>query len=208
MVKNQQTSSEGIRYGDISETHVEMRDWKISGNNVDEFYLEAEDGTYGHELLTIKWPWQNVRIGKYCSISEGITLILGGEHKVSNISTYPFYQFADTWGDDCPVSLFTNGDELVIGNDCWIGHGATILSGVHIGDGSVIGAKSVITKHTLPYSITVGNNRHIGFRFSKKQIARLLVLRWWDWPKEKIKRYIPLLNSNEIDKFLREAENE
>ena len=46
---------------------------------------------------------------------------------------------------------------VVIGNDVWIGARVTILPGVHIGDGSVIGAGSVVTKDVEAYSIVAGN---------------------------------------------------
>jgi len=43
-----------------------------------------------------------------------------------------------------------------IGNDVWVGYGSTILSGVNIGDGSIIAAGSVVTKDVEPYSIYGG----------------------------------------------------
>lgn len=48
-------------------------------------------------------------------------------------------------------------EPVVIGNDVWIGSRVIILSGVHIGDGSVIGAGSIVTKDVEPYSIVAGN---------------------------------------------------
>lgn len=46
---------------------------------------------------------------------------------------------------------------VVIGNDVWIGARVIILPGVHIGDGCIIGAGSVVTKDVEPYSIVAGN---------------------------------------------------
>lgn len=46
---------------------------------------------------------------------------------------------------------------IVIDDDVWIGSRVIILSGVHIGKGSVIGAGSVVTKDVAPYSIVGGN---------------------------------------------------
>lgn len=46
---------------------------------------------------------------------------------------------------------------IVIGNDVWIGSRVIILPGVHVGDGSVIGAGSVVTKDVEPYSVVAGN---------------------------------------------------
>ncbi len=47
--------------------------------------------------------------------------------------------------------------ETIIGNDVWIGYGSTILQGVKISDGAIIGAGSVVTKDVEAYSIYAGN---------------------------------------------------
>lgn len=45
----------------------------------------------------------------------------------------------------------------MIGNDVWIGQNATILPGVHIGDGAIIGANAIVGSDVAPYSVVVGN---------------------------------------------------
>ncbi|MBF0595724.1 MAG: acyltransferase [Candidatus Omnitrophica bacterium] len=47
--------------------------------------------------------------------------------------------------------------EITIGRDCLLGAGVTVLGGVHIGDGAVIGAGSVVTKDVPSYQIWAGN---------------------------------------------------
>ena len=49
------------------------------------------------------------------------------------------------------------GSEIIVGNDAWIGGGAILLPGVKIGEGSVVGAGSVVTKDVAPYTIVAGN---------------------------------------------------
>ena len=76
-----------------------------------------------------------------------------------------------------------------VGNACWIGDNVTILSGVAIGDGAVVGACSVVTRDVPPFSIAVGNPaRVIKTRFSTEVIEALREIRWWDWSDARIAR--------------------
>lgn len=70
---------------------------------------------------------------------------------------------------------------VMIGNDVWMGHNVNIMGGVHVGDGAVIGAGSVVTKDVPPYAIAVGVPATIKrFRFSEKIVERLLQSKWWE----------------------------
>lgn len=63
---------------------------------------------------------------------------------------------------------------VTVGDDVWIGFGAIILSGVTIGEGSVIAAGSVITKDVEPYTIVGGNPaRKICDRFKSAEDEHL-----------------------------------
>ena len=65
-------------------------------------------------------------------------------------------------------------------------------SGTTIADGAVVGAGSVVTKDIGPYEIWAGNPaRFIRKRFDEETIAKLLEIRWWDWPDEKIEKSSP-----------------
>lgn len=84
------------------------------------------------------------------------------------------------------MSLEQPGDTTV-GNDVWIGREATIMPGVTIGDGAVVGAHSVVTKDVEPYAVVAGNPaRHLRVRFDPDDVDRLLAVRWWDWPVEDV----------------------
>jgi acetyltransferase-like isoleucine patch superfamily enzyme len=140
-------------------------------------------------------------IGKYCSIAEGVTILLGGNHRTDWVTTYPFNAmfgaFSSIGGH--PQS---RGD-VKIGNDVWIGLDALILSGVTIHDGAVVGARSVVTHDVEPYTVVAGNPaRECRKRFSDKQIAELVAIRWWDMPFEELTVSVPLLLSNRIDEFI------
>jgi virginiamycin A acetyltransferase len=90
--------------------------------------------------------------------------------------------------------------DTVIGNDVWIGQNSTILPGVKIGDGAIIGAESVVGSDVNPYSITAGNPaKFIRKRFDDELIELMLKLKWWDLPIEEINELIPLLHNNNLE---------
>ena len=92
--------------------------------------------------------------------------------------------------------------DTVVGNDVWIGQNVTILPGVHIGDGAIIGANSVVSKDVLPYHIVGGNPiKVIRKRFDDDTIEFLLNLKWWDWSAEKIFENLEILCSGDISKI-------
>jgi len=163
-------------------------------------------GKYSYGNPTVVWETNNskLRVGNFCSISEGVKIFLGGNHRIEWVSTYPFGHihqnvFNSFNGNGHPS---TKGDVL-IGNDVWIGSNVTIMSGVKIGDGAVIAANSHIIKDIKPYSL-VGRNpgKHIKYRFTEKQIEALLKIEWWYWDDDKINKYVPLLCNNNIDNFI------
>ena len=93
----------------------------------------------------------------------------------------------------------------VVGNDVWIGQNVTILPGVSIGDGAIIGAESVVAGDVAPYTIVAGNPaRLVRRRFDHKTQALLEQLRWWDRPPEEIEGLIPLLSCGDLERVHRE----
>ncbi|MER9962673.1 hypothetical protein NKJ72_17180 [Mesorhizobium sp. M0045] len=64
-------------------------------------------------------------------------------------------------------------DTIQIEDDVWIGFGATLLSGIRIGRGAVVGAAAVVTKDVPSYAIMVGNPaKKVGSRFTSEEIVR------------------------------------
>lgn len=61
------------------------------------------------------------------------------------------------WGQGHKSWSGVNISPVVIGRRSWIGFGATILKGVTVGEGAVIGAKAVVTRDVPPYCVVVGN---------------------------------------------------
>lgn len=159
-------------------------------------------GTYSSDLKIYSWnEGAKFYIGSYCSIADGVQIYLGGEHNVDWVTTYPFNVLWKS-GKHYLGHPKTKGD-VKIGNDVWIGKEAIILSGVTIGDGAVIGARSLVSKDVAPYAIVGGNpSREIRKRFDGQTIQALLKIRWWEWEPNRIERALPLLLNNNIDKFI------
>ena len=157
--------------------------------------------TYGEPEVS-QWDEDAIlKIGKFCSIAANVNILMGGDHPIDWVTTYPFNIIFDEFNyiSGSPIS---KGD-VIIGNDVWIGKGALILSGVAIGDGAIIGAHSVVTKNVEPYAIVAGNPAsQIRKRFSDSIIEELLSIRWWDWNLEKINENIPLMLSPDIQVFI------
>jgi acetyltransferase-like isoleucine patch superfamily enzyme len=109
-------------------------------------------------------------IGSYCSISPGVHFLLGGEHQIESISTFPFK--VECFGYDYEAG--SKGD-IVIADDVWIGTNAIICSGVKIGQGAIVAAGAVVTKDVPPYAIVGGNPaKIIKYRFPEESRDRLL----------------------------------
>lgn len=137
-------------------------------------------------------------IGKFCMIASGVKFIMNGaNHLTEAVSTYPFAIFGNGWEGAMDGKSYPYKADTVIGNDVWIGHNATIMAGIEIGDGAIIATNSTVTKDVAPYSIVGGNPaREIRKRFEEKEIEHLLKLRWWDWDIEKITENVQLLTGN------------
>lgn len=144
-------------------------------------------------------------IGKFCSIACGAKFIFtSANHTLRSLSTYPFPIFFEEWGLDKEqvASAWDNKGDTIIGNDVWIGYEAVVLSGVHIGDGAIIGTRAVVTKDVPPYTVVGGiPAREIRKRFDEETIKQLQKIRWWDWPFDKIQEFLPYIMNGEIDKL-------
>lgn len=101
------------------------------------------------------------------------------------------------------MQVVSKGD-TVVGNDVWIGNCATIMQGVKIGDGAIIGTNSLVTKDVPAYTIVCGNPaKEIRKRFDEETIRLLLAVKWWDWDVQKITDNLEAITSGKIDELKR-----
>ncbi len=124
---------------------------------------------------------ENVYIGKYCTlnadiecaddvlIANNVGLIGRYDHDFSIVGK----SIKDSpWIGDKDYDFKGKGQKIIIEQDCWIGFGAIIVTGVKVGRGSIVAAGSVVLKDVEPYSIVAGNPaKVVSRRFSDAQIA-------------------------------------
>jgi chloramphenicol O-acetyltransferase type B len=159
--------------------------------------------TYGLPVLHTFGPNDgSVAIGSYVSIADQVHIFLGGNHPTDWVSTFPFRLRLGLEGQYADGMPSSHGD-VVIEPDVWIGHGATILSGVRVGAGAIVAAGAVVSRDVPPYAIVGGiPSRVLRYRFEPRIIENLLEMQWWDWPEEEILAAVPLLSSPDIGDFL------
>ena len=134
------------------------------------------------------WILGKVRIGRYSTI--GTSSILARNHD-KNYAGVQLLLYRKILAAELP--LIDKGG-IDIGSDVGIAHGAIILPGVRVGDGAVVATGAVVYRDVPPYSIAAGNPaRHAPYRFSPDKIEKLLKLKWWDWPVDKMRRNINLV---------------
>jgi virginiamycin A acetyltransferase len=146
----------------------------------------------------------DITTGSYTSIAYDVLFLCGSATShacVANPSAVSTFCFAEVF----PGCGFPNGGTpgpIRIGSDCWICTEATILGGVTIGDGSIVGAKAVVTKDVPPFSVVVGNPaRIVKYRFDTATIAALLRIKWWDWPEAKVVENLKLMS--DVQEFIK-----
>lgn len=123
---------------------------------LEDTYIHIDEETFIAPDVCIAGPG-DIKIGKNCMIAAHSGIYANN------------HNFAD------PMQLIKNQGitrkGIVIEDDCWLGHGVTVLDGVTIGRGSVIGAGAVVNKDIPPFSVAVG----IPARVIKSRIAKGLV---------------------------------
>lgn len=151
---------------------------------------------YRTTLGTNNYFGGKVNIGNYCQIGRDVAFH-PTNHPISYATTYVNSQL---FGGE--LKNLKSERPIKIGNDVWIGHGVIVLAGVEVGNGAILAAGSVVTKHVEPYTIVAGNPaKPLRKRFSEIIIAELLELKWWNLPEYQILKLKPLFfqNLEEVD---------
>ena len=179
--------------------------------------IEVGDFTYYHDpdrpeafedrnvLYHFDFIGDRLRIGRFCALATGVRFIMNGaNHAMGGFSTYPFNIFGGGWEDGFDLASVTDGlrGDTVVGNDVWIGREATVMPGITIGDGAIVGAKAVVAAPVPPYAVVAGNPaRIVRYRFCDDTIETLLDIAWWHWTPEKIARNLDAIRGADLDRL-------
>lgn len=141
----------------------------------------------------------HTNIGNFTAIGRNCNIGLG-QHPTNLLSTRNLFYKKEKIRPQWAMPIHYNECKTInIGNDVWIGLNSIIMDGVSIGDGSVIGAGSIVTKNVPSYAIVAGTPaKIIKYRFNKDIIDHLDNLKWWDFDDEKIMRNLWIFNKQDI----------
>ena len=158
--------------------------------------------TYGELNVNSSNNISKLYIGNFCSIASEVLFLLNSEHPLNHISTYPFKVKVLSESSES----LSKGD-IVVDDDVWIGCNSTIMSGVHIGQGAVIAAGSVVTKDVPPYAIVGGvPAKLIKYRFSNDIINYLMRMDYSSLSEDLVMRNIDKLYLGIENLSLKEVE--
>lgn len=169
---------------------------------------------YGTYIIGENGYIHDCKIGRFCSIASNCHIGLG-DHSLNMVSTSPLFYSSHSLlpnnflAESLPIKEHTIGNtpyKVIIGNDVWMGYNVCVKEGVTIGDGAIIGAKSLVTHDIPPYAIAVGTPaKVIKYRFTPEQIEKLLEIKWWNkdiqWIRENVSSFA------DIDTFILQAKS-
>lgn len=182
----------------------------IVGQNV---YLGNEvtlnDSAIGDfSYINARTSVNRTKIGKFCSIASEVSFGLG-KHPTNLVSTHPaFYANNKSFRTFSDKTYFEEFEEIVIGNDVWVGNNSIVMGGITIGNGAIVAAGSIVTKNVKSYEIVGGvPAKHIKYRIDERLIKQIESTEWWnreeEWLQENFKLFLDInafikyMNNNE-----------
>ena len=147
-VRNYQNNKARIEVGAYTILMGELLIFKHGGN------IKIGDHCFIGENTRI-WSAKKIVIGNRVLIAHNVNIHDQISHPLDSKTRHEDYKLIFEKGLQDNVNL--NEKEVIIEDDAWIGFNATILKGVRIGRGAIIGSDTVVTKDVPPYSVLIGN---------------------------------------------------
>lgn len=146
---------------------------------------------YLHDKVsTPEKPIDQLYIGNFVSFGAECVIMMGGNHMHRSdwIATFPFDRRS-----------FLPAGDTKIEDGCWIGSRAMIMQGIHLGEGCIVAAGSVVTKDVPAYAMVAGVPAQvIKYRFPTEQISQLCALKLYHLDEKKILAFREQLQSDDI----------
>lgn len=158
LITNTQNDRKSIKIGQNSIIMGELLVLKYSGE------ITIGSNTYIGNKTRI-WSADSINIGDRVFISYGVNIHDNDAHSLSAKKRHE--QFKDIFINNKLNNIEgIKKQQIIIGNDVWIGFNVSILKGVKIGNGAIIASSSVVTKDVEPYTIVGGNPaKNIGISY-------------------------------------------
>lgn len=161
VINNHQKERSKIRIGEQSQIRGELLVFKHGGE------IEIGSHCFMGEGSRI-WSAKRIVIGNRVLISHNVNIHDNISHPLNAKERHEDFLHVFSTGLQDQVDL--REDEVIIGDDVWIGFNCTILKGVKIGNGAIIGACTTITKDVPPNAIVVSNAEQRVIRFIDQSI--------------------------------------
>lgn len=143
-----------------------------------------------------------VRIGKYTGVHYTATFIPGGIHHFEWVASLHGHIENGEWVN--PPDAIQSAGPIVLGNDVFVAFEAVIGSGITVGDGALVAARSMVVKDVEPYEMVGGNPaKHIRYRFDQPTREALLRIKWWDWSTDKVAQHKDQIYSSDVAGFVK-----
>lgn len=149
---NHQKDSGKIVIGKRSQIRAELLVFKHGGE------IEIGDYTFIGEFSRV-WSAKRIKIGNRVLISHNVNIHDNNSHPLDANERHLDFLHIFEKGLQSDIDL--NEKEIIIEDDVWIGFNSTILKGVTIGKGAIVGAETLVTTDVPPYAVIVGNPARI-----------------------------------------------
>lgn len=163
-----------LKMKDITKANFCNIDWSSNQLTLEALdNIEIGENSYGPVKFWGISPGKKhrLKIGRYCSIAHNSVFLCGGEHTYKTLSTYAFNPHLT---DEIPNPEKFKDCSIEVKDDVWIGTNTLIVGPCKIGQGAIIGAGATVSRDVEPYSIIVGCNKLLKYRFEKEIIDELL----------------------------------